>query len=254
MVDVKTYTDRVLDAIELTRGTGRGKSIGEINISAASRFLGVSRSTVARDYARIKDVGVVDKSERYIQSSWEKMSSVSPRDVSQTLADVVKTKMEQTGGSFKSVAKEIGTTPQQVGKFWKKIQRGETGSLVRTTRTAKRARERALQAPRPFEGKNPAKLQFEIEGKNYRIRDYKYGENFFLPDQRERSRYQVIIKGKDKQGNKRTFTTTIYGTPQEAMGAAGAMMKGYKGASGDEVIIRQFDYEWYGDPGSYPAV
>lgn len=244
MAENRTQLERaVREALDLTRGVGRAQG-NRPNISQAANLLGLSRPTVSRYARQIRETGKIGISERYVKTASEKLSrGPDPNQAGKAFSGIVQKALEKSGNNYKQAAKQLGITPQEVGKIVKARKEGRT-IPYKKPETILGKLEKLKAAPRYLQGEKIAREVRRIEGREggqlYALIYYKLEPGERLPSGLEmpegRKSYQAIAIGKYK-GETRAITSSFMGSPEEALAALEREMGRYKGFKSAEIHI-----------------
>lgn len=234
MTKMNRLTVRVERAIKLTKNTGRQPGN---NLTAASRLLGVSRTTVARWDSRIQEQGTVGLSKGWERNALAKEPTVAQQ--SKAIQTIYSSTFKRSGGSTALASSRLGISERTLKRHLVKI---ETGEPAYTTKAgATKAIVKASSSPKEFIGGAAFKKVDQRKGKRHLERSYLVTAGRRPPSFKKRAAYQVIIT--DKRTGKRSVVSSLSVDFETAMAEAVAKASRYKNFEAGEIFLRVLQYD-----------
>lgn len=228
MASREDLTDRVRQSLEMSRSVGRN---GKVNISAASRLLGVPRETV-RDWSKqIAAEGVIRTKPARVGAVETRMNQGAKSEkASAEYQKIVKAVYEKVGRNLKAAAAKLGLRVQ------------DTAKIIKSEKPLKNAAKSIEKAQKAQDAKQAPVLIKETKRGGYTLRTYDAGKNPDLDalEEGDKKRFQVVFVGK-MGGKRRTVTSSYFASAHEAMQQVESIIGHYDDLKVESIEILEFD-------------
>lgn len=217
------FEERLKEAYNLT-GSYRG----------AGRLLGVSKDTANKYLKQLAQSGSTNVPVRF--QSQLANAKPDPKIAGKEIAKILERAEKETTGGKATLLKRLDLSPQQYAKIKK-------GSAYKNNTTIEK---KIAEFSNKLSNKTAEPIKIE-KGKKYTFRTYNLSDGNVIA--KKSAEYQAIAKGK-RNGKERTFTTSKFSSPEEAIAALSNLTKRkYRGddIAYDDVLIKEID----SDPGNY---